>query len=144
VASKGDIMQTPQLIVRVDGNDLIVTEVRPGRDDHENRYPLDNLNMYGLDQARTMIGRTVLALLESFYPDEFELRPYLKLEKDYEHEMNIVGSLIAKSLSGRTRRYAPAIESLIQEIVTASPALASHVKIAHWPMLKEQIGLFSD
>lgn len=140
-------MRIPYMTIFVnDKDELVMSHVmRPGGDPFDVERPLKELSARGLDEASKGIGKTVLATMANWYPQEMQKYPELAVPYDEEADMYIITSLVSKSIRGKTKVHLASIDALIGEVLREKPELATtSPTIAGWPIIRERLEKKSD
>ena len=102
--------------------------------------PLDFFDGKGFDETIKYLGRVVLGLMASFYPEEMAKHPELHVPYNSRPDIDAIQHLISKSLQAKTKIFIPAIDALVDEVCTRDPMLrTSSDTIDSWPSVREMI-----
>jgi hypothetical protein len=135
------MMRTPYLAIGMSELDaLSFTHVREGvTDPMEVLMSLSALNDAGFDTACKDIGRVALGLMAKWYPEQISKFPQLKVPYDPSGDLDLILSLISKSMQQKTRAHIPSIEAIIAQVVKDEPTTANHAAISTWPEVRTML-----
>lgn len=133
-------MQIPYMAIFVnDKDELVMSHVmRPDGDPFDIDRPLKELSDRGLDEASKQIGKVILIVMAKWYPQAMQNYPALAVPYSEESDMDLITSLVSKSVRGRTLVHAASIDALIEEVLREKPELATtSPTIAGWPEVRK-------
>ncbi|QYF95421.1 hypothetical protein KY495_09845 [Massilia sp. PAMC28688] len=116
----------------------------PFNDPMEVDMNLSNLDAAGFDQASRDIGGVVLGLMSLWYKDELSRHAGLKTPYDSSSDVDLIMSLVSKSVVGRTSIFIPAIDRLVAELARQDPDFARNNFMEAWPATRAKIEAYPD
>lgn len=133
-------MKNPHLVIHVSPeSQVVITERRDGRDIQQDCLPLETLNAMGFDRASERIGGQVLRTLAYWYTNEFFPFLDLRLEREFQHELDMITSLQSRSFKKKTKAHIDTIDALINDVVIAQPEMVRSKIISNWPTIRDEI-----
>ncbi len=133
-------MNLPHVAIAPENGALVFTHVKAEIADYlAVDLPLKSLNDSGFDAAAKNIGSIVLGLIGLWYKNEMAAFPELAVPYDSQSDLDLIASLISKSVRAKTNMHIPSIDAIIAQVLHDDPKAAEHWAIATWPDVRNRL-----